>query len=220
MKLSENTIKILKNYATINTNARFEAGNTLRVLSSAKDIFSVAKIEEEIPRAFSVYNLNLLLSQLYITGEPAEIEFDEKNLILDNGFNKIRFFYTSDDMFEHPPLKEVVLTPVYSFELPEAHLNFIQKTASTVVAPTLSISCDGKEVSLKNYDRRNDTAGDATRIVGEFDQEFNVYVNVENLKLIQTDYTVTIGKNSSGKSTVVNFKAKNQEIEYWIATGV
>ena len=64
MKFSNDTIKILKNYTTINSSGVFKAGNKLRTFSSSRNIWSLAEIEEEIPRDFIIYELSTLLRTL------------------------------------------------------------------------------------------------------------------------------------------------------------
>ena len=58
MKLSKNTIEVLKNFATINTNILVREGSTLSTISTGKNIFARADIEESFPQEFAVYDLN------------------------------------------------------------------------------------------------------------------------------------------------------------------
>ena len=58
MKLSETTIDILSNFATINPNMLFKEGTTLSTISEAKNIMASATIEERIPREFGIYDLS------------------------------------------------------------------------------------------------------------------------------------------------------------------
>ena len=46
MKLSENTISVLKNFATINQNLLIREGNTLTTMSAMKNIVAQAEVEE------------------------------------------------------------------------------------------------------------------------------------------------------------------------------
>ena len=49
MKLSNETVAILKNYASINQNIQFKQGNTLSTISPQKNILSKTEIGEDIP---------------------------------------------------------------------------------------------------------------------------------------------------------------------------
>ena len=58
MKLSDNTLTILKNFAGINNSIIVKTGNTLRTISVANNIYAEATITEEFPRNFAIYDLN------------------------------------------------------------------------------------------------------------------------------------------------------------------
>lgn len=219
MQLTEDTIKFLKNFASINQNAKFEVGNTLRALSPAKDIFAVANIDDHIPKEFAIYNMNQLLSILTL-GETVEVEFEEKNLLISNNFGgELKYFYTGNDIVEAPPKEEVQLNKIYSFDLDESMLSYILRVSSMISANALTFKCDGSKVSMKLHEKKNDTSNKYEKIIGDFDQEFEIYINVENLKLIPNNYTVTIGKTLSGKASIAHFKSIDGRLQYWIVCG-
>ena len=64
MKLSDNTLTILKNFAGINNSILVKSGNQLRTISVAKNILAEASIEENFPRQFAIYDLNQFLNGL------------------------------------------------------------------------------------------------------------------------------------------------------------
>ena len=80
MKLSSQTINVLKNYASINQGIVFKKGNVVSTMSAQKNILSEATIPDEFPQGFGVYDLNNFLSVISLNKDP-EIEFDEKNEI-------------------------------------------------------------------------------------------------------------------------------------------
>ena len=45
MKLSEHTVEVLKNFATINQNLIIKEGNTLTTMSAIKNIVAKAEVE-------------------------------------------------------------------------------------------------------------------------------------------------------------------------------
>ena len=61
MKLSDETLTILKNYASINQNIQFKQGNILSTISPQKNILTYTEIGEDIPNTFAIYDLNLSL---------------------------------------------------------------------------------------------------------------------------------------------------------------
>ena len=64
MKLSDNTLALLKNFAGINNSILVKQGNQLRTISVAKNILAEADINEEFPRDFAIYDLNQFLNGL------------------------------------------------------------------------------------------------------------------------------------------------------------
>ena len=58
MKLSNDTLSVLKNFGSINQGLLFKQGKTLKTVSSLKNILAEATINEEIPTEFGVYDLN------------------------------------------------------------------------------------------------------------------------------------------------------------------
>ena len=64
MKLSDNTVALLKNFAGINNSILVKKGNRLRTISVAKNILAEADITEEFPRDFAIYDLNQFLNGL------------------------------------------------------------------------------------------------------------------------------------------------------------
>ena len=70
MKLSDNTLTILKNFAGINNSILVKQGTKLRTISVAKNILAEAEIEEEFPRDVALYDLNQLLNILSTYTNP------------------------------------------------------------------------------------------------------------------------------------------------------
>ena len=62
MKLSNDTLAILKNFGNINPGIYFRKGKTLKTVSSHKNILVEATITDEIPADFGIYDLNNFLS--------------------------------------------------------------------------------------------------------------------------------------------------------------
>ena len=74
MKISKQTLEVLKNFATINTNILVREGNNLSTISTGKNIFAKAEVKESFPKEFAIYDLNSLLSLLTLM-EDTDVEF-------------------------------------------------------------------------------------------------------------------------------------------------
>ena len=52
MKLSDNTLAVLKNFGNINSGIYLKQGKTIKTVSSHKNILATAEISDEIPSDF------------------------------------------------------------------------------------------------------------------------------------------------------------------------
>ena len=76
VSLSAETLEVLKNYATINSNFAVSAGNTIRTLAANnRQLLSKYECEETWPVDFAIYDLPQFLRCLDTFDKPA-IEFD------------------------------------------------------------------------------------------------------------------------------------------------
>ena len=66
MKLNQNTIDTLKNFAGINTNILIKEGDELSTISTMRNIFAKAKISDQFTNEFGIYDLNEFLSVQYL----------------------------------------------------------------------------------------------------------------------------------------------------------
>ena len=62
MKLSDNTVKVLKNFSSINQGIIVKPGKLLRTISPNKAVLAEATVVEKFPHEFGIYDLNKSLS--------------------------------------------------------------------------------------------------------------------------------------------------------------
>ena len=70
MKLSSETISVLKNFATINQNLIIKSGSVVNTMSAMKNIYGKAKVKEVFPQEFAIYDLNEFLAILSLFDIP------------------------------------------------------------------------------------------------------------------------------------------------------
>ena len=81
MKLSDNTISLLKNFSTINQSILFKTGNKLRTISVMKNILAEATINEALPKDFGIYDLNQFLNGHSLHQSP-ELDFTNDEYVV------------------------------------------------------------------------------------------------------------------------------------------
>lgn len=189
MKLSNETIEVLKNFASINQGIMFREGNRLRTISILKNIFAVAEIPDTLPRDFAVYDLNEFLSTLSLFGNSADVEFNSDHVLIKSGSSKVKYFYSSPAVVVTPPDKDIQMTnPELEFELTAADLSQILKASAALKLKELSIT-NGALIALNKQGIGNQISIDV-EMNGEITGER--LVNIENLKLIDGAYDVRV----------------------------
>ena len=216
MKFSSETLSTLKNFASINTNIVFKAGDQVSTISSAKNIFAKMTIKEEIPNEFAIYDLNSLLAMLTLM-ENQDITFTDKSLIVASDKGNFEYFYSSPEIVTGAPSGEIEHQEVYKFKLKAEDIQMLMKAAAITAAPTISITNKNQNVTLSIGDRKNDTANNFKRVLGTSFDNFDVFIAVENLKVIPDAYEVTVAKTPNGKAKFLHFRHESKPLQYWIA---
>jgi hypothetical protein len=217
MKLSQETIAILKNFATINQGVFFKEGNTISTMSPQKNILVDAKISETIPQNFGIYDLNNFLSVFSLFKEDSELEFDQSHVIIKgfSGRSKIKYRITDPSMIVVAPDKRPNLPSVdVKFTFTKEEFEWVIKTARVLGAPNFSVESDGTTVNLVTFDESNDSSHTNSLEMAEVDPQgnsFKLVFKTENLKVIPDTYVVEI--SSKGIST---WTSTTSEIKYWI----
>ena len=83
MIISDDTLNVLKNFASINPNLVIKPGQKLKTISEAKTIMASADIVEDFPLEFGVYDLNEFLS-VYSLIEAPMLDFEDKSVLISN----------------------------------------------------------------------------------------------------------------------------------------
>lgn len=211
MKISENTINILKNFATINPSLVVKSGNVLSTISPQKTIFAKATIQENFPKNFAVYELSKFLGALSLFKEP-ELEFFDDHMKISENKKSIRYVYTDPSMVIAPPEKEVQLPSVdVSFNLTSDDLAKVQRALSILKVPEMSITGEDGTIYVKAINNKVSSSDSFSIAVGVTDKAFNMIFKAENLKMMNSDYEVSV--SSKGIS-----QFKSDTAIYWVAT--
>lgn len=193
MKLSKQTINILRNFASINTNLYITPGNTLMTVAANKTSFATAKVEEEFDVEFGVYDLGELLGVLSIFNDP-DLTFTEKTLTISEGKNRIRYMPADAAVLIYPK-KEPKFTddPEAQFDLSAQNLAQITKASSVLKVPFVTFKGDGNKIVALVHDKTNPNSNQFTiDLDAKTDRVFDMHVKVDSLKMLPEDYAVSI----------------------------
>ena len=213
MKLSDNTLTILKNFAGINNSILVKQGNQLRTISVAKNILAEAEIEENFPREFAIYDLNQFLNGLGLHQDP-EMDFSpDSYLTIREGKRRVKYFYADPAVIISPPEKEITLpSEDVHFQLDSVALEKLLKAAAVYQLPDLSAVGEAGVVKLVVRDKKNDTSNEFAIVVGETDKQFIFNFRVENIKIIPGAYDVIVSSKLLSR-----FTNTQHDLKYFIA---
>ncbi len=214
MKISNETLNILKNFSTINSSIFVRKGSTLSTISANKTVLAKAKITEDFPQEFAIYDLNNFLTLTSLDKDDTELDFDEHHVLIKSlgGRSKIYYRFTDKSMIVIPPEKDINFgNPDYTLTIAINDLDWIKKIVSLLDSPNVAI--EGKEgnLSIVAFDIKNDAANINSLTIGNTDKEFRAVFKAENLKLIPDSYTVEI--SSKG---IAHFVNESDILQYWI----
>ena len=143
MKLSEHTISVLKNFASINQNLVIREGSELQTMSAMKNIVARSGVEENFPKEVAIYDLNEFLAALSLFSSPI-LEFDDQ----------YTFELSSGDLSKMKKASAVIGAPDMVLENTnepfKSILNAIDKKNDTANNYSLDISTNG-DGQFKDY---------------------------------------------------------------------
>ena len=190
MKLSDNTLTILKNFAGINNSILVKQGDKLRTISVAKNILAEAIVDEQFPRDFAVYDLNQFLNGLSLHQDP-EMDFKEDSyLTIREGKRKVKYFYADPNVIISPPDKAIELpSDDVQFKLDTSSLEKLLKAAAVYQLPDFCVVGEAGVVKLVVRDKKNDTSNEYAVVVGETEKIFTFNFKIKRKFFIcLTDY--------------------------------
>ena len=213
MKLSENTVTLLKNFSNINQSILFKQGKSLRTISVMKNILAEATINEELPKDFGIYDLNQFLNGLSLHNNP-DLDFtNDGYVVIREGRSRSKYFFADPNVIVCPPEKSIELpSEDVSFELSTEQLDKLLKAASVYQLPDLSAIGEDGVVKLVVRDKKNETSNDYAVVVGETEGKFVLNFKVENIKLIPGSYDVVVSQKLLSK-----FTCREHDLTYYIA---
>jgi len=214
MKLSTETLSVLKNFAGINSGLEFKSGNKLSTISSTKTVLAKATLKDTFPQDFCIYDLNKFLS-VHSLYKETELDFDPQKVIFKSGRSKTNYVTTAKNMIVSVPAKDLKLPSVDgSLKLTEEDLAQILKVASVLQTPNIAFESDGNKLYVTLFDSKDDSVHTNTTEIGDTTtgKKFKAVFLVENFKMVLGTYNVEISK-----AGLAHFVNEAGDLEYFIA---
>jgi hypothetical protein len=172
MELSKRSVALLKIFANINPNLRFEAGNVQRTISTTESVLVEAEFDETFPRKFSICDLSIFLRNLEVLENPV-IELNDRTVRLysKTGIGDVTLNYGSEDLIKSPPegksLDDSAATR--HVKITKNQLATIMKFAEVNTLTHIYIGHDGKETYMVAREKSNQDSAKARIVLGTED---------------------------------------------------
>jgi hypothetical protein len=196
--LSDRTLNILKNFATINQSLMFKEGNTIATISQGKKIYAKAKLDNDIKKSFAIYELPRLFNSLSVVPDY-KIEIDDNYLLISSNDEQqtIRYAFADPDAITMPPDGGIKLgKPDITFTLTNEMLKAAIKAAGVLGMPEIAIVGDGEDVFIETCNQAKPSADRYRRKIEcegpGAEKQFKMIFKVENLKVMPEDYIVNV----------------------------
>lgn len=220
MILSQNTVEMLKNYSSINSNLVFTQGNTISTISEARNILATATIDNDIPTEFGIYDLSAFLGVIGLVDDP-KMKINESHATISDsvGRTSIKYWFTDVEMLTSPTdtminkAKEINDFEV-SFTMDQDTMNKIKRAANTLGHTHMSVTADDGALAFTVFDPESSTSNTFTiQLAGRYETEdFNIVFSIQNMKILPGDYDVGLSSKLMSK-----WSHKDKNVNYWIA---
>ena len=213
MKLSEETLAILKNFSAINNGIYFEQGNVVKTVSPQKSILAEARTEDTVPIDFGIYDLNMFLGAHSLFESP-ELSFESNHLVMTSDKTTCVYGFCDASLVVRPPNKEVGLPSIdVSIKLSSSVYDSVVKAALVLAVPEVAIVGDGSRVRLVASESKNNLGNKFDYDLDKSDQKFSMIFKVENFsKLMSRNYTVSVSARGLSK-----FESDDGKLTYHVA---
>lgn len=198
MKLSKNTLSILKNFASINPSMFLRQGNILTTKSVNNVIYAEATIDDVIDSDIGIYDVSEFLSTLGLFNDDFEIVAGvaDQEIKIQDKRSSVKYSLVDPSVIVFPA--KTVAFPVADvhFTLRSEDMTQIMKAASTLGLPEIMITNTNGKIVIKAVNSKDDTANSYALEVGDYDgtNDFEFFILVENMKMVKGDYKVMIAK--------------------------
>jgi len=197
MKLSEQTISILKNFATINQSILVKEGSILSTMSVQKNLLAEATVEEKFPQQFGIYDLNEFLATLSLFDDP-DLVFEDNHVKISDSTSTTSYWYADPSVIVYPEKTVVLPSEDVSFTLMSSDYGKLRKAAGVMNLSDFVISSNNGAIVAEVLDKRNDTSNTYALEVGKCNDDVKISAqNISEFTSGSLTYWVALEGDSS-----------------------
>ncbi len=205
MKLSDQTLKILKNFSSINQSIYIrENRDMIATMSVGKNLVAQAVVEETFPVDFCIYDLPEFLNTLKLFASPI-LQFigsDENYMYIceeeDPEF-KVRYVFAKKEMIVYPTHKPKLSEVDVAFYMDKGIIDSVMKAANIMQLPNmLVLPEDHNHVRVQVADIKNTSSNVFSNTLQAqvvTSNNFKLVFNMDTFKMLPGNYAVSIQGN-------------------------
>jgi hypothetical protein len=212
--ISKDTLNILKNFSGINSNLYVKPGSKITTMSPTKNIMAEVEVEESFDTEFGVWDLNKLLGVVSLFQDP-EFIFDDKYMTITGASgSKVKYFYSDPKLLSYPTKSIKKVDSAIEFDLTSDDFRELQRAGAVLGNPDLCFVSHDDKVLAVVKDLKDPTCNVFSIEVGDNkdETEFSFNFKMENMKMLDGDYHVSLSKTVIGQ-----FTHASRPLTYWVA---
>ena len=195
MKISNNTLNILKWLSTINSGIKIDVGNKLYSKFEANSMCAMVEVDETFPNQFITANLSKFLAIVDLFEDP-DFEFTDEYVKISssNGKNKVLYYQSRPELVTQPNKVPKVQTDIaLSFQLSSDNLKKLFKACSVMNVSDIKLTAKDGNITMSIMNKSVKTGDTFDVVIGECDANLDVsyFYKKQNLKLI-ADYSYNV----------------------------
>lgn len=213
MKLTNNTLEVLKNFSKISPSILFEEGEFLITRNISRTLYGVAKLDQRIENKFAIYDLVQFIAVLeqfkdpdinFIENSASNLSSKSSKVMLDikEDRRSIKFTPSIPDLIPGADYKKILTTltnndlnSIFSFKWTNDQFQKFVKAINVLQLNQVKIYTDNGKVFIKAHSDKNEKSYNTVEEYlcdCEPDLEFSVLIDPTYLKMLPDDYEVKI----------------------------
>lgn len=209
MKITANTLAILKNFSQINQGILIREGKKISTMSVSKQVIAQADVDVEFPKEFAIYDLNEFLSTISLFDDP-DFEFNDNDVVIKQGNASVKYYYSSNSIVIAAPEQVNFPEPTINFKFNNSDVQSLSKASNILSLDYLKFKSDGDKILCELQDSSNTSSNSYFVEVDGDGVEFETEIKMENINILPGDYDVGVSEDS-----FVSFKGEG--VKYWVA---
>lgn len=220
MKLSNETLSVLKNFSTISEGLFVPGGSKIRVKDALGKVLAQAVVVENFP-SFCIKEASKFVGIL-TADKTVELDFRGPDIVIQmlGGKSKINYRGSPKNLVNAPKDNDLEVTDAFcQFTIKKDQLDYVLKMTSLLGLPNIAIENveadlpSGSKTFIRVFDPKNDGENTQTLDIEAEStaKNYQVILTTDTLKFVDGDYRVLVSQN------VVQFKHATLNLNYWLA---